>query len=51
MRRINEFKSYRSAIDYDVETGQFIVTPMPDVFQRTMNCGLGRARRRNRAVS
>jgi hypothetical protein len=32
MRRINEFKSYRSAIDYDVATGQFIVTPLPDVF-------------------
>ncbi len=32
MRRINEFKSYRSAIDYDVATGQFIVTPLPDIF-------------------
>lgn len=32
MRRINEFRSYRSAIDYDVATGQFIVTPLPDVF-------------------
>ncbi len=32
MRRINEFKSYRSAIEYDVATGQFIVTPMPDAF-------------------
>ena len=32
MRRINEFKSYRSAIEYDVETGQFIITPMPDAF-------------------
>jgi hypothetical protein len=32
MRRINEFKSYRSAVDYDVTTGQFIVTPMPDIF-------------------
>jgi hypothetical protein len=32
MRRINEFKSYRSAIDYDVATGQFIITPLPDVF-------------------
>jgi hypothetical protein len=32
MRRINEFKSYRSAIDYDFATGQFIVTPLPDAF-------------------
>ena len=32
MRKINEFKGYRSAIDYDVATGQFIVTPMPDAF-------------------
>jgi hypothetical protein len=32
MRRINEFKSYRSAVDYDIATGQFIVTPLPDFF-------------------
>lgn len=32
MRRINEFKSYRSVIDYDINTGQFIVTPLPDLF-------------------
>ena len=32
MRRINEFKSYRSTIDYDVETGQFIVTPLNNDF-------------------
>ena len=32
MRRINEFKSYRSAIDYDVATGRFIVTPLADFF-------------------
>jgi hypothetical protein len=33
MRKINEFKGYRSAVDYDAATGQFIVTPMPGVFQ------------------
>ena len=32
MRRIQEFKSYRSAIDYDAKTGQFIITPLRDVF-------------------
>jgi hypothetical protein len=32
MRRINEFKSYRSAVDYDSKTGQFVITPLPDVF-------------------
>lgn len=32
MRRINEFKSYRSAIDYDAATGQFIFTPIPGAF-------------------
>lgn len=32
MRRINEFKSYRSVIEYDDATGQFIITPLPDVF-------------------
>jgi hypothetical protein len=32
MRRINEFKSYRSAVGYDAETGQFTVTPLPGVF-------------------
>jgi hypothetical protein len=32
MRRINEFKGYRSAVEYDVESGQFIVTPMPGAF-------------------
>jgi hypothetical protein len=32
MRKINEFKGYRSTVEYDVETGQFVITPMADVF-------------------
>lgn len=32
MRKITEFKGYRSAVEYDAETGQFIITPMADVF-------------------
>jgi hypothetical protein len=32
MRKINEFKGYRSAVEYDVETGQFVVTPVAEVF-------------------
>jgi hypothetical protein len=32
MRKINEFKGYRSTVEYDAETGQFIVTPQPGVF-------------------
>jgi hypothetical protein len=32
MRKINEFKGYRSSVEYDVETGQFVVTPVADVF-------------------
>jgi hypothetical protein len=32
MRKITEFKGYRSAVEYDAETGQFVVTPLGDVF-------------------
>jgi hypothetical protein len=32
MRRIDEFRSYRSTIDYDVATGQFIVAPISGAF-------------------
>lgn len=32
MRRVKEFKSYRSTIDYDVATGQFIITPLNNGF-------------------
>jgi hypothetical protein len=32
MRKITEFKGYRSAIEYDVATGQFVVTSEAEVF-------------------
>jgi hypothetical protein len=32
MRKIKEFKGYRSTVEYDVETGQFVVTPVAEVF-------------------
>jgi hypothetical protein len=31
MRKINEFKGYRSAVEYDAETGQFVITPLAGV--------------------
>jgi hypothetical protein len=32
MRKINEFKGYRSVVEYDVGTGQFVITRVEDVF-------------------
>ncbi|MGB8818550.1 MAG: hypothetical protein WCC66_11580 [Rhizobiaceae bacterium] len=30
MRRIQEFKSYQSTIEYDPQTGEFVSRPVPD---------------------
>ena len=32
MRRIVEFKAYRSFVDYDIETGQFVSIPAGEYF-------------------
>ena len=32
MRKINEFKGYRSTVEYDAATGQFVVTPSDEYF-------------------
>mgnify|MGYP006314816571 CR=1 FL=1 len=29
MRRITEFKGYKSVVGYDSETGQFVTVPLP----------------------
>ncbi len=31
MRRITEFKGYRSIVEYDQETGEFVSRTLPDV--------------------
>ena len=31
MRKITEFKGYRSILGYDSETGQFVTVPLPEL--------------------